>query len=176
VWNIPLGVTFELPDNATDIYYLYVKANRADSSAWWIVSKDQKKYDSVEGMYYFIAGTFAPMIDGGYKYYSQNGQTSILGGSVALTNIQSPNYEDLGSGGIYGMCIDFLNGRLMAGNGSGGNFITINKDGDGKVRIRGAIVQDSAGNASPILTDRGNWVNTAMYYVGNYFNYIVFSF
>ena len=90
---------------------------------------------------------------------------------LALTNIQSPNYEDLGSGGIYGMCIDFLNGRLMAGNGSGGNFITINKDGDGKVRIRGAIVQDSAGNASPILTDRGNWVNTAMYYVGNYFNY-----
>jgi len=170
-WYIPSTLTFTVPTDSTDIYYLYVKANRDDSSAWWIVSKDQKKYDSVEGVYYFIAGTFAPMIDGGYRYYSQNGQTSILGGTVALTNIQSPNYEDLGNGGIYGMCIDFLNGRLMAGNGSGGNFITINKDGDGKVRIRGAIVQDSAGNASPILTDRGNWVNTAMYYVGNYFNY-----
>lgn len=170
-WNITSTLAFAVPTDSTDIYYLYVKANRDDYSASWIVSKDQKKYDSVEGVYYFIAGTFAPMIDGGYKYYSQNGQTSILGGTVALTNIQSPNYEDLGSGGIYGMCIDFLNGRLMAGNGSGGNFITINKDGDGKVRIRGAIVQDSAGNASPILTDRGNWVNTAMYYVGNYFNY-----
>lgn len=171
VWYIPLTNTFEHPHDSTDIYYLYVKANRDDSFASWIVSKNQKKYDSVEGVYYFIAGTFAPMIDGGYKYYSQNGQTSILGGTVALTNIQSPNYEDLGGGGIYGMCIDFLNGRLMAGNGSGGNFITINKDGDGKVRIRGAIVQDSAGNASPILIDRGNWINTAMYYVGNYFNY-----
>lgn len=171
VWYILLTNTFEHPYDSTDIYYLYVKANRDDSSASWTVSKDQKKYDSVEGVYYFIAGTFAPMIDGGYKYYSQNGQTSILGGTVALTNIQSPNYLDLGTDGIYGMCIDFLNGRLMAGNGSGGNFITINKDGDGKVRIRGAIVQDSAGNASPILTDRGNWVNTAMYYVGNYFNY-----
>ena len=51
---------------------------------------------------------------------TKNGQTSILGGTCTY-KYTIPKLFGFRYDGIYGMCIDFLNGRLMAGNGSGGN-------------------------------------------------------
>ncbi len=107
-----LGQTLD-PDEQ---YYLYVVANRINSTAFWEVSTEQHTYDEDEDVFYFFAGQVI-WTSSGWTFVATHGMTSILGGTITTQVTKSPNYE-LTEDTFTGMMIDFLNARIYMGEGA----------------------------------------------------------
>ncbi len=110
-WNINEEGVFTL--DPTKQYYVYVKANRTNDTAYWDISDEQIKYNEGTTLFHFVAGQFINF-DGIWTYVGTNGLTQVLGGTISTHITKSPNFL-LTQEDFAGMMIDFLNAKIYMG-------------------------------------------------------------
>lgn len=111
-WDIP---SYESPalDEPQVGYYLYVLCQVSGSNNRFLLSKDAKTMDSVEGYYCFLYGVVNSEFEGERSFVPLNGFTEITPGRLTVPMIVSPDgktYFDVAKGKIGGN-FEFLNAQ-----------------------------------------------------------------
>lgn len=130
---------------ATGRYYLSETAIRMDSSA------DTKNY-------YLLIGILNSEYDGERSFATLYGFTEILPGRITTDRIVSSD-----GSGYFDMAANAM--KL-------GSVFDFNSQGDGKLRLRGTLVQSEGGTESNIGCYRGEYNNNYMYYNGDEVSFI----
>ena len=111
-WDVAAFTSGRLQDG-TKKYYLYIRANRADTDAVFYLSETAHKLTEGEDYYWLLMGVLNSEYDGERSYASLYGFTEVLPGRVTTQKIVSPDgktYFDLVLGEIGG------NIRIKAGS------------------------------------------------------------
>ena len=130
---------------ATGRYYLSETAIRMDSSA------DTENY-------YLLIGILNSEYDGERSFATLYGFTEILPGRITTDRIVSSD-----GSGYFDMAANAM--KL-------GSALDFNSQGDGKLRLRGTLVQSEGGTESNIGCYRGEYNNNYMYYNGDEVSFI----
>ena len=157
-WNVSAFTSARL-DDAAKKYYLYIKASKTNEIAEFILSTKVIKMEEVNGYYYFLAGLLGSEYDGERSFTSLYGFTEVLPGRITTDKIIS------GDGTSY---FDMLANALKLGD-----MLQYNVNGDGRLKLRGTIVQSQSGDESPIGCFRGNYNTGNTYYNGDEVTYLV---
>ena len=91
-WNIPAFVSGRL-DNKAKTYYLYIKANKNDETAEFILSENKIDIEQEAGFYHFLYATVNSEYEGERGIAKLNGFTEITGGQIKTDKITSGNGE-----------------------------------------------------------------------------------
>lgn len=162
-WDIGEYTSATLTDG-TKKYYLYAKVSKTAETGEFILSEDAIKLESVSGYYHLLVGILNSEYDGERSFVTLYGYTEILPGRITTDRIVS------GSGTSY---FDMLNNAMKLGDA-----LDFNSKGDGKLRIKGTIVQSQGGTESYIGCFRGEYNSSYTYYNGDevtYYNGVVVS-
>ncbi len=143
-------------------YYLYIKANKSNSSASFVMSKTAIKMDAVSGFYHFLVGVLNSEFDGERSFVELYGFTEILPGRVTTDRVVSANGLNY---------LDFVNNAFRVGNAE--SCIEWNKKGDNKLRIKGTIIQSPSGVESFIGVYRGVYQDSYTYHPGDEVTYVI---
>ena len=111
-WDVAAFTSGRLQDG-TKKYYLYIRANRADTDAVFYLSETAHKLTEGDTYYWLLMGVLNSEYDGERSYASLYGFTEVLPGRVTTQKIVSPDgktYFDLVLGEIGG------NIRIKAGS------------------------------------------------------------
>lgn len=157
-WNVSSFTSARL-DKPSDTYYLYIKANKANETADFILSKKIIKMEEVNGYYHFLVGLLGSEYEGERSFTSLYGFTEVLPGRITTDKIIS------GDGTSY---FDMLANALKLGD-----MLQYNVNGDGRLKLRGTIVQSQSGDESPIGCFRGNFNDSYTYYSGDEVTYLI---
>jgi hypothetical protein len=157
-WNVSSFTSARL-DKPSDTYYLYIKANKANETADFILSKKIIKMEEVNGYYYFLVGLLGSEYEGERSFTPLYGFTEILPGRITTDKIVS------GDGTSY---FDMLANAMKLGD-----MLQYNVNGDGRLKLRGTIVQSQSGDESPIGCFRGNFNTSYTYYSGDEVTYLI---
>ena len=157
-WNVSSFTSARL-DKPSDTYYLYIKANKANETADFILSKKIIKMEEVNGYYHFLVGLLGSEYDGERSFTPLYGFTEILPGRITTDKIVS------GDGASY---FDMLANAMKLGD-----MLQYNVNGDGRLKLRGTIVQSQSGDESPIGCFRGNFNTSYTYYSGDEVTYLI---
>ena len=157
-WNVSSFTSARL-DKPSDTYYLYIKANKANETADFILSKKIIKMEEVNGYYYFLVGLLGSEYDGERSFNPLYGFTEVLPGRITTDKIVS------GDGTSY---FDMLANAMKLGD-----MLQYNVNGDGRLKLRGTIVQSQSGDESPIGCFRGNFNTSHTYYSGDEITYLI---
>lgn len=141
-------------------YYLYVKANKNDTTGSYVLSKNAIKLEGVEGYYHFLVGILNSEFEEDRSFVELFGFTEILPGRITTDRIVS-------SDGLNFM--DFVNNAFRVGNSD--SYFDWNTKGDRKLRLKGSIVQSESGDESPIGCFRGTYSSSYTYYWGDEVTY-----
>lgn len=141
-------------------YYLYVKANKNDTTGSYVLSKNAIKLEGVEGYYHFLVGILNSEFEEDRSFVELFGFTEILPGRITTDRIVS-------SDGLNFM--DFVNNAFRVGNSD--SYFDWNSRGDKKLRLKGTIVQSESGDESPIGCFRGTYSSSYTYYWGDEVTY-----
>lgn len=152
VWSIPKFTSAPL-DDGSKRYYLYIKAKSVGRDGMFILSEKAIKMEEVENYYHFLVGVLNSEYDGERSFTPLYGFTEIMPGRITTDSIVS------GDGNSY---FDMANNALRLGSA-----LDFNSKGDGKLRLRGTLVQNVGGEESPIGCYRGFWDKTAPYFNGD---------
>lgn len=138
-------------------YYLYARCSKTGASGTFILSTEQKRYDSETGYYKFLVGALSSVVTDGNKSYRvinlMYGSTTINGRFIKTGRISSINgltYFDLETGEISG------NITFTAGGGSQ-NAQTINNLINNNSNVLSAGT--NAEQALKTANDGGLWPN-----------------
>ena len=151
-WSVTAYASATLSD-ATKKYYLYIKASRTAEAAEYVFSETAKKMDSDSSYYYFLVGILNSEYDGARSFAPLYGFTEILPGRITTDKVVS------GSGTSY---FDMANNAMKLGDS-----LDFNSQGDGKLRLRGTLVQNEGGESSYIGCYRGVYNSSYPYYNGD---------
>lgn len=146
-------------DDGSKKYYLYIKANRNNQSAEFILSETARKMESEAGVYYFLVGVLNSEYDGERSFVTLYGYTEVLPGRVTTERVVS------GDGDSY---FDMLQNRLKLGDA-----LSFNADGTRKLILRGTLVQSESGDTEYIGCYRGVYNPSYTYYQGDEASYTV---
>ena len=103
-WDVAAYTSARL-DDASKKYYLYVRANRADENAVFLLSETAHKIDEGSDYYWFLVGVLNSEFDGERSFATMYGFTEILPGRITTDRILSTDgntYFDLSQGEIGG--------------------------------------------------------------------------
>lgn len=140
-WRVSSYTSASLADSPNTAYYLYIKANRENNAAEFILSEEAKKMEADANVYYFLTGVLNKEYDGERSFVTLYGFTEILPGRVTTDRVVS------GDGDSY---FDMVANAMKLGDA-----LDFNSDGDRKLRIKGTIVQSQSGDESYIGCYRG---------------------
>ena len=157
-WNVSSFTSARL-DKPSDTYYLYIKANKANETADFILSTKAIKMEEVSGYYHFLVGLLGSEYDNDRSFTPLYGFTEVLPGRITTDKIVS------GDGTSY---FDMLANALKLGD-----MLQYNVNGDGRLKLRGTIVQSQSGDESPIGCFRGNFNTLYTYYSGDEVTYLI---
>lgn len=157
-WNVSSFTSARL-DKPSDTYYLYIKANKANETADFILSKKIIKMEEVNGYYHFLVGLLGSEYEGERSFTPLYGFTEILPGRITTDKIVS------GDGASY---FDMLANAMKLGD-----MLQYNVNGDGRLKLRGTIVQSQSGDESPIGCFRGVFSDSYTYYSGDEVTYLI---
>ncbi len=146
-------------DNPSKKYYLYIKANRSNSSAEFILSETAKKIETEANFYYFLVGVLNSEYDGERSFVTLYGFSEILPGRITTDRIVS------GDGLSY---FDMLANRMKLGDA-----LSYNADGTRKLILKGTMVQSESGDTEYIGCYRGVYNSAYTYYQGDEVSYTV---
>lgn len=144
-------------------YYVYAKVNRNDTAAIGEYFLSEKAVDlyGVEGYYVLLVGILNSEVDEERSFVELHGFTEILPGRITTDRIVSSagdSYFDLAANAMkLGDALDF------------------NSSGDGKLRIKGAIVQSKSGDSDYIGCFRGEYNPSNTYYQGDEVTYTIYG-
>jgi hypothetical protein len=154
-WNVAAFTSPALTE--VDVkYYLYAKVGKETTAGEFILSETAITMEQEADYYHLLIGILNSEYSGERSFVPLYGFTEILPGRVTTDKVVSS------SGYNY---IDFLNNAMRMGNN--GTFIDFNSAGDGKLRLKGTLVQSADGIESQLACDRGEWDSTASYQPGD---------
>jgi hypothetical protein len=158
-WDMAAYISAPLAD-ATKKYYLYAKVQKTGTAGVFVLSETAIAMESVAGYYHLLTGILNSEFDGDRSYVSLYGFTEILPGRITTDRIVSSDGQNF---------IDFLNNAARIGNSN--TSLEFNTNGDGKLVLKGTLVQSQSGVTQPIGVFRGPYNNTYTYYNGDLVTY-----
>lgn len=140
-------------------YYLYIRANKNNNSAEFRLSEQAIQMEAEASYYHFLVGILNTEYDGERSFATMYGFSEVLPGRVTTDRVVS------GDGKSY---FDMLANAMKLGD-----VFDFNSAGDGKLRLKGTIVQNQGGDESPVGVYRGLYNASYTYYNGDE---VAFSF
>jgi hypothetical protein len=151
-WDIPAFTSGRL-DVEEKKYYLYVRVPRNGDSGAFYLSETAKSMDSEPNFYHLLVGILNSEYGGERSFVKLYGYSEILPGRITTDRIVS--YD----GRSY---FDMVANAMKLGDA-----LDFNSRGDGRLLLRGTLVQNDGGEAAPIPLYRGEWNASATYYQGD---------
>lgn len=159
-WMLP-SITIDLYNDA-QAYYIYAKCSRENNSGTILFSIDQIKVDQGPNDYHFWIGVINsvdPTLQARIVSLTY-GATTVNGKFIRTGRINSSD----------GLCFFDLDGnRFRVGDNAHG--LSWNETGDGRLLLKGTLVQSLGGETSEIGVYRGPWSSSATYYKGDEVSY-----
>lgn len=144
-WEIPAFTSAVLVD--TEIkYYVYIKANKSNQNAEFLLSETPIELESVSGYYHFLLGLLNSQIEDTRDFVTMYGFTEILPGRITVDKVISQDGNNF---------FDFLNNAFRIGNNS--SEVSFNVQGDSKLKIKGSVLQTSAGEEIVLGNYKGDY-------------------
>ena len=137
-------------------YYLYAKVSKTNGTGSFTLSESAIKIEGEDGYYHLLVGVLNSEFEDERSFVELYGFTEITPGRVTTDRVVSADGQNF---------IDFVNNAFRVGNDS--VFFDFNTKGDGKMRIKGMIVQSDSGTESFIGCFRGVYNSTYTYYNGD---------
>lgn len=141
-------------------YYLYAKVSKSDKTGTFLLSENAIKIEQVNGYYHLLVGVLNSEFEGERSFVELYGFTEVLPGRITTERIVS-------SDGLNFM--DFVKNAFRVGNEK--NYFDWNTKTDGKLRLKGTIIQSESGDESPIGCFRGEYHSDYVYYPGDEVTY-----
>lgn len=141
-------------------YYLYAKVGKNNSNGSFLLSKNAIKLEGVADYYHLLVGVLNSEFEEERSFVELYGFTEILPGRITTDRVVSSDGKNF---------MDFVNNAFRVGNDA--NFLDFNSKGDGKLRLKGSIVQSESGDESPIGCFRGVFNSSYTYYWGDEVTY-----
>ena len=141
-------------------YYLYAKVSKTSSKGVFRLSEDAIKIEGEAGYYHLLVGVLNSEYESARSFVELYGFVEILPGRITADRMISTDGNNF---------IDFINNAVRIGNAS--TYIDFNTKGDGKLRIKGTIVQSESGAESFIGCFRGIFNSGYTYYSGDEVTY-----
>lgn len=155
-WDIEAYESAILEDG-TKKYYLYAKVSKTAETGVFRLSESAIKMEGEAGYYHLLVGILNSEYDGVRSFATLYGFTEILPGRVTTDRVVS------GDGNSY---FDMVVNAMKLGD-----VFDFNSEGDGKLRLRGTIVQSQSGEESYIGCYRGVYNNSYTYFNGDEVSY-----
>lgn len=162
-WQMPSRV--RTPESNKK-YYVYAVVNRTgfsynetlgaticNTAGEWVIDDKSHRLDEDPGKYYLLVGVLNSEYQGERSFATLYGFTKILPGRMTTDVIKSSNGESY---------FDLAGNRFKLGDNLG-----FNVDGTKTLRLRGAMVQSSSGDVSPLPCYRGVYSATTYYFNGD---------
>ena len=157
-WNMERYISPVLTETVG--YYLYAKVSKSDSTGSFLLSKNAIKLEGESGYYHLLVGVLNSEFEEERSFVELYGFTEILPGRITTDRVVSSDGQNF---------LDFVNNAFRVGNDA--NFLDFNTKGDGKLRLKGSIVQSESGDESPIGCFRGTYNSSYTYYWGDEVTY-----
>lgn len=151
-WNVEEFESARLEDGSKK-YYLYAKVSKTTDKGVFFLSESAKTLNGVDGHYCLLVGVLNSEYNGERSFATLYGFTEILPGRVTTDRVVS------GDGNSY---FDMFANAMKLGDA-----LDFNSAGDGKLRIKGTIVQSQSGQESYICCYRGEYNASYTYYNGD---------
>lgn len=151
-WNVEEFESARLEDGSKK-YYLYAKVSKTTDKGVFFLSESAKTLNGVDGHYCLLVGVLNSEYNGERSFATLYGFTEILPGRVTTDRVVS------GDGNSY---FDMLANAMKLGDA-----LDFNSAGDGKLRIKGTIIQSQSGQESYIGCYRGEYNASYTYYNGD---------
>lgn len=151
-WDVEEFESARLEDGSKK-YYLYAKVSKTTDKGVFFLSESAKTLNGVDGHYCLLVGVLNSEYNGERSFATLYGFTEILPGRVTTDRVVS------GDGNSY---FDMLANAMKLGDA-----LDFNSAGDGKLRIKGTIVQSQSGQESYIGCYRGEYKASYTYYNGD---------
>lgn len=151
-WNVEEFESARLEDGSKK-YYLYAKVSKTADKGVFFLSESAKTLNGVDGHYCLLVGVLNSEYNGERSFATLYGFTEILPGRVTTDRVVS------GDGNSY---FDMLANAMKLGDA-----LDFNSAGDGKLRIKGTIIQSQSGQESYIGCYRGEYNASYTYYNGD---------
>ena len=155
-WDVEAYESAILEDGAKK-YYLYAKVSKTAETGVFRLSESAIKMEGEAGYYHLLVGILNSEYDGVRSFATLYGFTEILPGRVTTDRVVS------GDGNSY---FDMVANAMKLGD-----VFDFNSEGDGKLRLRGTIVQSQSGEESYIGCYRGVYNNSYTYFNGDEVSY-----
>jgi hypothetical protein len=146
--------------DGTKKYYLYAKVSKMAQTGVFLVSETAISIDSDANYYHLLMGVLNSEYYGERSYISLYGFTEILPGRITTDKVISGDGQNF---------LDFLNNSFRIGNNN--SSLEFNTQEDGKLRLKGSIVQSQSGYEQPLGCFRGAYNNSNTYYKGDEVTY-----
>lgn len=155
-WDMPEYTSGRL-DNGETKYYLYAKVSKTAQTGVFLLSETAIALEGVSGYYHLLVGVLNSEYDGERSFATLYGFSEILPGRITTDRVVS------GDGNSY---FDMLANALRLGDA-----LDFNSAGDGKLRLKGTLVQSQSGDESYIGCYRGVYNPSYTYYNGDEVTY-----
>lgn len=157
-WDMPQYTSGRL-DNGGTKYYLYAKVSKTAQTGSFLLSETAIKLEGVSGYYHLLVGVLNSEYDGVRSFATLYGFSEILPGRITTDRIVS------GNGDSY---FDMIANAMKLGS-----VLDFNSEGDGKLRLKGTLVQSQSGEENYIGCFRGKYNSSYTYYQGDEVTYTV---
>lgn len=138
-------------------YYLYAKVSQTAEKGVFVLSESAKAMNGSDGHYYLLVGVLNSEYNGERSFATLYGFTEVLPGRITTDKVVSEDGESY---------FDMLNNAMKLGDA-----LDFNSAGDGKLRIKGTIVQSQSGEESYISCYRGVYNASSTYFNGDEVSY-----
>ena len=148
-WDVAALTSGRL-DDAAKKYYLYVRAPRNGNRAEFVLKETPVGFESDAANYHLLVGVLNSEYDGDRSFAPLYGFSEVLPGRITTDRVATSDgrsFFDLAAGEMrLGDSLVYQNGRLS---------------------LRGTLVQNEGGVTSPLACYRGEWNATTTYYNGD---------
>lgn len=148
-WDVAAFTSGRL-DDAAKKYYLYVRAPRNGNRAEFVLKEAPVGFESDAGNYHLLVGVLNSEYDGDRSFAPLYGFSEVLPGRITTDRVATSDgrsFFDLAAGEMrLGDSLVYQNGRLS---------------------LRGTLVQNEGGVTSPLACYRGEWNAATTYYNGD---------
>ena len=148
-WDVAAFTSGQL-DDAAKKYYLYVRAPRNGNRAEFVLKETPVGFESDAANYHLLVGVLNSEYDGDRSFAPLYGFSEVLPGRITTDRVATSDgrsFFDLAAGEMrLGDSLVYQNGRLS---------------------LRGTLVQNEGGVTSPLACYRGEWNAATTYYNGD---------
>ena len=157
-WDMASFVSPFLADPTA--YYLYAKVSKTTTTGEFLLSPVAIAIEDVPGYYHLLTGILNSEQDGERSFVTLYGFTEILPGRITTDRLVSADGLNF---------LDFINNAFHVGNAN--TYLDWNSRGDGKLRIKGTLLQSESGAEAMPGVFRGAYINDVTYYEGDEVTY-----